>query len=412
MYSSYSRYSLCAVLVLSLLVLLGCKPERPKIPANERGQMTRSQPTKDQNTARKRQILQPLVLPKEARGIVLAKGENLTITAGDFVDALLDQPLSLRVRYQNPDRWKEFLMDMIAFELMGRNATEMGLNRDEALLHSYKKTVFDQHLRVLSERAVSPSDILDAEIDRAYEERPSITVEPASAKVYVYESRDFNQAKATLAYLLAVDTEYADSSDEERAAIRLERFRERVRELGDDFKFAESDGDAGYIGEDGTSTSLASDRQVIPPVVAKQIFEEQRAGAIYYNKEENAPYRRIGFLIVGVESVSPSKQISKEDARTKIRNLLLAERRNLRQNEIKKELLEGTQMQVDEAAFKKAFGSVNPTPKSKPKPKPKLTPIRPSSRPTIGVKHRTDLKQLEKLIDDNPRNAVRKGQPQ
>ena len=406
MHHQFPSFGLRGFLILALLVFFSCKPERPKIPGNKQGQISRFRPEQAKGNAHKRKILQPLILPKEARSIILAKGDDLTITAGDFVDALLDQPLSLRVRYQNPDRWREFLMDLVAFELISRNAKEMNLQRDPVLLHNYKKAILEQHLRDLSERAVSPSDILNEEIDMAYQERPKLSTQPATANVYIYESRDYNQAMKTLAYLQAVDTDYADTSEEERANIRLERFKERVRELGPSYKLAETEGDAGFIGENGTSSAEDSNSQIVPTIVAKQIFQDLRPGSLYYDKEKNAPYRRIGFLIVGAITVSPSTQISKEVARTKIRNRLLAERRSVRQNEIKQDLLNRADTQIDQAAFEKIFGAASP-----PAPaKPRLTPIRQNTRPSLGIQHRTDLKRIKTLIEDNPKNAVRKDQ--
>src|SRR5690349_16839339 len=68
-------------------------------------------------------------LTKEQAAEPIAKVGATTITVGEFADRLSSQSPYLRARYSSPERKREFLDNMVRFELLAIEAEKRGLDK-------------------------------------------------------------------------------------------------------------------------------------------------------------------------------------------------------------------------------------------------------------------------------------------
>ena len=66
---------------------------------------------------------------KSGSGPVVAKGTGVTITADEFKARLDEQSPFIRARYSTLERKKEFLDNLVRFEVLAREAEKQGLNQ-------------------------------------------------------------------------------------------------------------------------------------------------------------------------------------------------------------------------------------------------------------------------------------------
>lgn len=61
--------------------------------------------------------------------VVLARGEGVTITVAEFNSRLAEQSETVRSRYTTPEKRREFLDNLVKFELLVTEARRRGLDR-------------------------------------------------------------------------------------------------------------------------------------------------------------------------------------------------------------------------------------------------------------------------------------------
>ncbi len=106
-------------------------------------------------------------LTPEQSGKVLAKVGDHTITLGDYAAALEHMDNFDRLRYQSPERRKELLTEMINVELLAREATLKGYDKDPAAQQEIRAILRDAMLKEARKGAPVPADVPEAEV-RAY----------------------------------------------------------------------------------------------------------------------------------------------------------------------------------------------------------------------------------------------------
>src|SRR5438105_5991329 len=108
-------------------------------------------------------------LTPEQRGRALAKIDDTVITLGEFEDRLLKQSAYIRHRYATRERKKEFLDNMVRFELMAKEATAKGYDKDPEVLRTMKQVMIQKLIRNDFEKKLKPEDIPDAELKAYYD---------------------------------------------------------------------------------------------------------------------------------------------------------------------------------------------------------------------------------------------------
>ncbi|MBT8495284.1 MAG: hypothetical protein KJO07_19715, partial [Deltaproteobacteria bacterium] len=144
--------------VIALLVVLAATACR-RDPKSESGeQSTATSPGVDQTRA-------DLDTP-------LAVVDGLTITVGDLQDQINQQSPYLRPRYKSVTKQKELLQTMIRFELLAKEATKRGFDRDRDVIRAMKQVMIQKLMEDEFENKLNPSSIPDSEVRDYYDKHP------------------------------------------------------------------------------------------------------------------------------------------------------------------------------------------------------------------------------------------------
>lgn len=110
----------------------------------------------------------PLAAKGEAA--VVARIDDLVITA-QWLEAEINKlPPFARTRYSLPEQKKQYLENLVRFEVMAMAARARGYDRDPAVLRVLKQQMIDEFLRKEVDAKLRPEDIGDAEIEAFYRE--------------------------------------------------------------------------------------------------------------------------------------------------------------------------------------------------------------------------------------------------
>ncbi len=160
-------------ILISMTVLLAACED---LPQQGKAQPTRSEPAfKDDFQSR---------LSKEDQDKVLAKVGDQIITLKDYERAIESQPPYARARYiGSPERQKEFLDNLIRFEVLAAEARRKGYDRHPEVIQAMKQTMVRKLMTSEVQSLVKMSDITDQELQAYYEAHRSDYHKPEQRRV-------------------------------------------------------------------------------------------------------------------------------------------------------------------------------------------------------------------------------------
>jgi peptidyl-prolyl cis-trans isomerase C len=106
--------------------------------------------------------------PKKS-GPVVAQGKGLTITADELKTKLDEQSPFIRTRYNTLERKREFLDNLIRFELLANEAEKQGFDRDPEVLAAVRKVMVQKLVQRNFQDSGEPKDVPDADIQKYYD---------------------------------------------------------------------------------------------------------------------------------------------------------------------------------------------------------------------------------------------------
>src|SRR5262245_7958506 len=129
------------------------------------------QKSDDKNSAKAASATPTLPAQSPAElGEVIAQIDDFKITVGDFQDRINKQSPYIRARYTSLERKKEFLDNLIRFEVMAKEAKKRGLDQDPEVVRTMKQVMIQKLMKAEFETRVKPEDIKDDEMKKFYEE--------------------------------------------------------------------------------------------------------------------------------------------------------------------------------------------------------------------------------------------------
>jgi parvulin-like peptidyl-prolyl isomerase len=279
----------CAV----FLALAGCgekkKEEAAPKPAEAKGPETKNGLTEEQSKQ------------------VLAKVGDTTITLGDFADRLASQSPYLRARYASPERRKEFLDNMVRFELLALEAKKRG-HEDSPEVDRVRRQMMVQQMmkEMFDDKGVKLSDISDAEIKAYYDQNPAEFHKPAQRRASHILMKDKAKAEAVLKKLQAAPED-------------MELFRKLAEENNQDVETKQRYGDLRFFSKDPPP----SETEVPPKAVRDAVFSLEKTGQLYAQVVQSEQ----GFHVVKLTGERAALDRSLEDARRLIQNRLWRKKR-------------------------------------------------------------------------------------
>jgi hypothetical protein len=205
--------------------------------------------------------------PEQAAQVLVQVGET-KITLGDFAERLGSQSPYLRARYNSPERRKEFLDNMVRFELLAAEADKRGLSKTEDVERVRRQVMVQQMMQDLFDKGgLKLADISDDEIKRYYDAHASEFNKPAQVRASHILFKDRAAAEQALKEL---KQKPGDN----------ELFRKLVEQKSQDAATKSNAGDLRFFSET-EDKSGETDEPTRPAAVRKAAFSMANTGDVY-----------------------------------------------------------------------------------------------------------------------------------
>ena len=247
-------------------------------------------------------------LTAEQASQVLATIGDETITVGEFAERLADQSPYLRARYNSPERRREFLDNMIRFELLAQEAERRGLDELPEVQKLRKQMMIQQLMREQFEDRIQLDDVTDAEVEAYYDAHRNEFHKPEQVRASHIRFTDRARAQRVLAQILARPDDAA-----------LFRRLTEEHNTDEDTQGARR-GDLRFFSQDG---SRGDDQDPVPGPVAAAAFALERIGAVHPELVEVDG----AFHIVKLTGRRAALHRTLEEASRPIRNRIWREKR-------------------------------------------------------------------------------------
>jgi peptidyl-prolyl cis-trans isomerase C len=259
--------------------------------------------------------------PEQAKQVLVEVGDT-KITLGEFADRLGSQSPYLRARYHSPERRREFLENMVRFELLAKEAEKQGFSHNDDVERVRRQVMVQEMMQDLFDKGgIALADIGDDEIKRYYEQHASEFDKPAQVRASHILFKDRSAAERTLKELQQKPHD-AHNAHDARDADDMELFRKLARERSQDASTKVSGGDLRFFS--GTPDPAGeTDEPARPEAVRKAAFALTTVGDLAPQVVES----ELGFHVVKLTGRRDALKRSLEDARRMIQNKLWRQKR-------------------------------------------------------------------------------------
>ncbi|MCA9608115.1 MAG: peptidyl-prolyl cis-trans isomerase [Myxococcales bacterium] len=245
-------------------------------------------------------------LTEEQAAQVLAKVGDVEISVGDVANELASKGSFIRTRYQSPERRREFLDQMIRFELLAQEAERRGYDELPEVQRTRKQMLIR---RFIADRFETdgPEAITDDQVREYYESHRSEFHTPEQVRASHILFRDRNAAQRVLREVLASPSD-------------LRLWRDLAEQHNTDEATRDRFGDLRFFAR--TEERAEGDPEV-PPEVVQAAFAIERIGGI----SGELIHTSAGWHIVKLTGRRAAMHRSLDEASTSIRNRLFRESR-------------------------------------------------------------------------------------
>jgi peptidyl-prolyl cis-trans isomerase C len=196
---------------------------------------------------------------------VLAKVDDVTITVGEFQERINQQSPYVRARYTSMERKKEFLDNLVRFEVLAKEAERRGLSKDPEVVRTMKQVMIQKLLKDQFDKQ-RMEDISDEECKKFYDAHPEQYNKPEEVRVSSILVKDQATAKKVM-------------NDSRIKGVDNQQFRNLVAEYSQDLATKDRGGDLRYFDAKtkdvpkaivDASFALTNIGDVSPPVKTEQ----------------------------------------------------------------------------------------------------------------------------------------------
>lgn len=258
----------------------------------------------------------------------LATVDELTITVGELEERINRQSPYVRARYTSLEQKKEFLDNLIRFEVLAKEAARRGLDKDAEVVRTMKQVMIQKLMAQELDEKLTPESISEAELRAYYDANAGEYVKPEEVRASAIILTNRAQAERVA----------AEAAGE--AGKTNKGFRDLVARYTTDEDTKLRGGDLRYF--------TADDKELPAPVVKAAFALPQIGdvtgvvdggdGKLYVLKQTN---RRQG------------STRSFDDAKPSIRNILFREKRTAAQKAFIEGLRAKSKITIDEASLAK-----------------------------------------------------------
>jgi peptidyl-prolyl cis-trans isomerase C len=282
-------------------------------------------------------------------GPAVANGNGVTITVDEFKAKLDEQSPFIRARYSTLDRKKEFLDNLVRFEVLANEARKRGLDRDPEVLSTLKKVMVQKLIRQEFDDTDAAKNTPEDELKKYYDEHLGDYVKAERIRVsHIFfaaekgkpeRSKKGAEAKKMLTRVSA----------EEQGGKNPQAFATFARDSSDDQASKAVGGDLTYK----TRDELA---QQFTPELASAAFALKDIGQLSAVVETPK-----GFHIIKLTGRQAELNRPFDQVKTQIANKLYREKRTKEFDEYVKKLKEDAKVSVNDGELEKIVVAAAPT---------------------------------------------------
>lgn len=270
-------------------------------------------------------------------GPVVAKGDGITITADEFKARLDEQSPFIRARYTTLERKKEFLDNLVRFEVLAKEAEKQGLRDDPEVQNTLRRIMVQKLVQKnFQQDANAAASVPDADVQKYYDDHKAEFFRPkrvrASMMALLAPTSSPERAKKLAAAKKALATLKADEAKNPLAFSKL------VAEVSDDQATKQSGGDLGFRTREELEKATS-------PELAKVVF------GLKQGETSNVVELPQGVYIVKVQAVQEENNRSLEQMKPQIAQRLAREKKSKAFDEWVKGLKDGAKINVDDKAL-------------------------------------------------------------
>ncbi len=258
----------------------------------------------------------------------LAQVDDVTITVGEFQDRINRQSPYIRARYTSLEQKKEFLDNLIRFEVLAKEGFRRGLDKDPDVVRTMKQVMIQKLMKDEFENKIKPEDITDAEMQTFYKEHETEYNKPEEVRVSAIILRSKSKAEEVAKEALG------------EAGRSNKGFRELVSKYSVDDKTKIRGGDLRYFPRDSKE---------IPAPVVSAAFDLQKTGDVA------GPIAAGGGSYYIIKQTGRRKAIQKsfDDVKRQIQNRIYRDKRTQAQKDFIAGLREKAKIKVFEDKLSK-----------------------------------------------------------
>ena len=265
----------------------------------------------------------------------VAKVGDRTITLGEFQTRINRQSPYVRGRYSSLEHKKEFLNNMIRFEVLSIEAERRGFDKDPDAIHAMKQVMVQKLMKDQFEKSMNPDSIPETELRTYYDANKNLYNKPEEVRIAAIIMSSAGAAKKVAA---EAKTTKGSTNKGFRALVSKHSTDEESRRVGGDLRYFSAANKKIPKAVKDAAFALTKTGQVAGPI---------RAGGKHYIIRQTA--RRMP-VVKAFEKVADS-----------IRDRLYRDKRRKAQRDFIGKLKKSTKIQV----FDKRLKKVKIDPKSK-----------------------------------------------
>ena len=255
----------------------------------------------------------------------LAKIDDVVISVGEFQDRINKQSPYVRARYTSLERKKEFLDNLVRFEVLAKEAQKRGLDKDAEVVRTMKQVMIQKLLKDEFDK-VKAEDINDADAKKYYDAHPEEFNKPEEVRVSSILVKDESAAKKVLA-------------DARMKGVDNQGFRNLVAQYSTDQATKDRGGDLRYF-DAGTKE--------IPQSIVTASFKLSAIG-------DNSPPVKTdqGWVVLKLTGRRKALVRTFEEVKQTIKNRIYRDRRQDSMEAFVKNLREKASIKIDEGKLAK-----------------------------------------------------------
>jgi peptidyl-prolyl cis-trans isomerase C len=275
----------------------------------------------------------------EKKGPLVAEGNGVAVSAEEFKARIDEQSPFIRSRYTSIERKKEFLDNLVRFEVLAKEAQRQGLDKDPEVQLTLKKVMVQRLVqKSFGDAADAAKAVGDAEAKTYYDQHRDEYVKPLRLRLYQIQvaapASGPERAKKQAAARKILDQLRAEEKKNQLAFVSI------AKEKSEDQASRSTGGDLGFKSRDEVEKGFGK-------AAAESAFElkdGQTSGLV------ESPQ---GFHVFKVAGRQEAMERSFDQVKAQIAQKLFRERKTKEFDEFVKKLRDDAKIQVNDAELEK-----------------------------------------------------------